>query len=50
MPKRPLTSKNDIILTGFLARHGGGSIDEFGESESDLDLNSNGGAFFGSAG
>ncbi|KAJ7799838.1 hypothetical protein B0H14DRAFT_3787035 [Mycena olivaceomarginata] len=42
MPKRPLTSKSDIIHTGFLARHGGGSIDEFGESESDLDLNSNG--------
>ncbi|KAF8205534.1 hypothetical protein K438DRAFT_1963973 [Mycena galopus ATCC 62051] len=42
MPKGPLTAKNDIIFTGFLANSGGSSIDEFGESESDLDLNWNG--------
>ncbi len=47
MPKGPPTSKNDVILTGFIARgphNSASNIDEFGESESDLDLNLNGGA------
>ncbi|KAJ7907345.1 hypothetical protein B0H13DRAFT_2662458 [Mycena leptocephala] len=45
MPKGPPTSKNDVILTGFIARgphNSASNIDEFGESESDLDLNLNG--------
>ncbi|KAJ6531127.1 hypothetical protein B0H19DRAFT_470639 [Mycena capillaripes] len=45
MPKGPRNPKNDIIFTGFTARRpqsSGSNIDESGESESDLDLNSNG--------
>ncbi|KAJ7685709.1 hypothetical protein DFH06DRAFT_1159187 [Mycena polygramma] len=45
MPKGLSSTQNDIIFTGFTSRgpHSSGSnMDELGESESDLDLNSNG--------
>ncbi|KAF8205535.1 hypothetical protein K438DRAFT_1963974 [Mycena galopus ATCC 62051] len=48
MPKAPPTSKNDIIFTGFLACSGGSCIDEFEQSESELDLNPKGSASAGS--
>lgn len=47
MPKRPHNPKTDIILTGFAARGPHSNVDA-GESESDLDLNSDGGASFSS--